>query len=219
MNSPGSLYKYFLDNGHKRLHKWIHYFGIYEKHFQRFCGKQPVVIEIGVFGGGSLSMWKEYFGPGSQIVGIDINPECKQHEAEGIEVFIGSQDDPNVIEKILSKYGSPDIVIDDGSHVNMHMIASLRLLYRRMKINGVYLVEDTHTSYLPGYGGGLRKEGSFIEFCKSLIDELNACYTNGAMPVSDFTKTTNSICFYDSIVVFERQPQGARQAPITGPME
>jgi len=34
--SDGFLHKYFLTNAHKRLHKWVHYFDIYERQFERF---------------------------------------------------------------------------------------------------------------------------------------------------------------------------------------
>jgi hypothetical protein len=58
MNDTGFLHRYFLNNGYLRLHKWMHYFDIYEHHFARFRGKSPTVLEIGVKGGGSLAMWK-----------------------------------------------------------------------------------------------------------------------------------------------------------------
>lgn len=213
--SDGHLHKYFLNNADKRLYKWIHYFDIYERHFSRFRNKAPVMIEIGVFGGGSLAMWRDFFGPDSTIIGIDINPECKAHEADGIEIFIGSQDDPTLIEQIFQKYPNVDIVLDDGSHIMEHMVASFELIYRRLNPKGVYMVEDTHTCYWPEYQGGLKKPESFMEFTKNKMDELNALHTRGAVPVSGFTKSTDCITCYDSIVVFERRPQGARQAPIT----
>ncbi|WP_339628326.1 CmcI family methyltransferase [uncultured Pseudomonas sp.] len=213
--SDGHLHKYFLNNADKRLYKWIHYFDIYERHFSRFRNKAPVMIEIGVFGGGSLAMWRDFFGPDSTIIGIDINPECKAHEADGIEIFIGSQDDPALIEQILQKYPNVDIVLDDGSHIMEHMVASFELIYHRLNPKGVYMVEDTHTCYWPEYQGGLKQPGSFMEFTKNKMDELNAVHTRGAVPVSGFTKSTDCITSYDSIVVFERRPQGARQAPIT----
>lgn len=212
------LHRYFLNNSHKRLHKWIHYFDIYERHFERFRGKSPVMVEIGVMGGGSLAMWKEYLGPGCKIVGIDINPECKAHEARDIEVVIGSQDDAALVDGIFSRYPQVDIVLDDGSHKMRHMIATFEMMYPRLARNGVYLVEDTHTCYWKEYGGGLRREGSFMEFVKEKLDEINAVHTRGELPVSDFTRQTDSIVCYDSIVVFERRPQGKRQAPITASM-
>ncbi|WP_321922669.1 CmcI family methyltransferase [Paraburkholderia guartelaensis] len=213
--TDGFLHKYFLNNPDKRLHKWIHYFDIYERHFTRFRNKAPVMIEIGVFGGGSLAMWKEFFGAGSRIIGVDINPQCKAHEAEGIEIFIGSQDDPALIDQIFRKYPEVDIVLDDGSHVMNHMIASFELMYDRLHKNGIYMVEDTHTCYWPEYQGGVGRPGSFIEFAKNKIDELNAVHSRGKIPISSFTKSTDYIACYDSIVAFERRPQGHRQAPIT----
>ena len=215
----GDLHRYFLNNGHKRLYKWVHYFDIYERHFSRFRDTAPVMLEIGVFGGGSLAMWKDYFGPGTKVIGIDINPDCKQHEDEDIEIFIGSQDDPEVIDAIFEKYPQIDLVLDDGSHIMRHMIASFELLYDRVNPNGVYMVEDTHTSYWEDkYDGGLRRPGTFMEFVKDKLDEINAVHTRGELPVSQFTKSTDCIAVYDSIVAFERRPQGKRQAPITGPM-
>lgn len=214
----GFLHRYFLNNGHKRLHKWVHYFDAYEHHFERFRGKSPTILEIGVFGGGSLAMWKEYFGPGCNIIGLDVNPECKIHESDNVKIYIGSQDDDNVLNDVLNTNGIIDVVIDDGSHRMDHMVKTFDVLYDRISSNGVYFVEDTHTCYWPEYQGGLGVAGSFLEFTKAKLDELNAVHTRGAVPPTRFTSSTRSITIYDSICVFERAPQGRRQAPITGPM-
>jgi hypothetical protein len=154
-------------------------------------------------------------GPGSRIIGIDINPACKAHEDDGIEVFIGSQDDPAIIDEIFSRYPQVDVVLDDGSHKMQHMIASFELMYDRLQSNGVYIVEDTHTCYWEEFGGGLGREGSFMELVKHKLDEINAVHTREALPVSEFTRSTDCIACYDSIVAFERRKQGSRQAPIT----
>lgn len=211
----GFLHRYFLNNGGKRLHKWVHYFDVYERHLERFRDRSPVMIEIGVAGGGSLAMWREYFGHGSQIIGVDVDPSCKKHEAEGIEVFIGSQADPATWGSVLAKYPHVDVVLDDGSHIMEHMIATFGQLYHRVNADGVYMVEDTHTCYWPKYGGGVKAAGSFMEFAKDKLDELNAVHTKGVVPTTDFTRSTDYVAFYDSIVVFERRRQGTRQSPIT----
>lgn len=216
--SNGTLHKYFLNNSKKRLHKWLHYFDIYERHFSRFQGSSPTVLEIGVMGGGSLDMWKEYFGPGSRIVGLDIDPSCVAHQAEDIDVVIGSQDDEDVVRAIKQKYPKIDIVIDDGSHFASATKASFELLYDHLAPNGVYLIEDTHTSYWEEYEGGYKKSTSLMEFVKTKLDDINAVHARGALPVSEFTRTTDSITCYDSVVVFERRRQGVRQAIITDRM-
>jgi len=80
------------------------------------------------------------------------------------------------------------------------------------------MVEDTHTCYWDDYDGGLGREGSFMEFVKAKLDEINAVHTEGALPVSNFTRSTDYIACYDSVVVFEKRIQGRRQAPVTRPM-
>jgi cephalosporin hydroxylase/tetratricopeptide (TPR) repeat protein len=212
----GFLHQYFLNNSGKEIYKWLHYFDVYVRHFERFRNRRPVVVEVGVFKGGSLEMWRAYFGEGARIVGIDIDPACKAHECEGIEVFIGSQDDPKLLDQIVKKYGLIDVVIDDGSHMMHDVIATFEHLYQHVQPHGVYFVEDTHTSYWDDYGGGLGKPGSFMEFAKGKLDEIHAHHARGALLVNAFTRGTDSICVYDSIVVFEKRPQGKRQAIITG---
>jgi len=218
MASDGFLYKYFMNNSGKVLHKWLNYFHVYETHFERFRGKAPVMLEIGVSGGGSLAMWKAYLGEGARIIGVDINPDCKVHEADGIEIFIGNQSDPRLIEEIFAKYPEIDIVLDDGSHLMTDLQASFAMMYPRISKEGVYVVEDLQTCYWEEYGGGLRRDGTFIEVIKGLIDELNAVYSRDALPVTPFTASTNSINIYDAVVAFEKRPQGRRQALVTAAM-
>ena len=218
MAGSGFLHQYFINNGHRSLHKWFHYFDVYESHFERFRGLAPVVMEIGVFGGGSLSMWKSYFGEGAKIIGLDINPDCKKYEGEGIEIFIGSQTDTAVLDSVLAKYPKIDILIDDGSHRMDHVNATFDHMYERISPNGIYFVEDMHTAYWPRWGGGLELPGTFIENSKKKIDDINAVHSKGARAPSKFTSSTKSISFYDSIVVFERSPQGRRYSIMTHPM-
>ncbi|MCU0907090.1 MAG: class I SAM-dependent methyltransferase [Rhodobacteraceae bacterium] len=215
MADSGFLHRYFLSNGDKRLHKFLHYFDIYERHFARFRDRPIRMLEIGVHGGGSLAMWRAYFHPDSTIVGVDINPACARHEAPGVHVRIGSQDDPAFLARVAAEFGPFDIVLDDGSHVNAHVITSFQALYPQVTPTGVYLVEDMHTSYWPKFGGGLRRDGTFIEFAKAKIDEINAPHVRGDFPVTDFTRTADSISFYGSVVVIEKRPQGGRQHLIT----
>lgn len=207
-----NLHEYFLNNNGKLIHKWIHYFDIYERHFRKYVHQKMLIIEIGVFEGGSIQMWKDYFGPWAKVVGIDINPNCKKFENPENNIFveIGSQSDPDFLKSVIEKYGRPDILVDDGSHKMSDIITTFENLYSQVKDDGIYLVEDLHTSYWPQYEGGLKLENTFIEYAKNKIDELNAVWTNGQIPMTDFTKNTQSICYYDSIIVFEKRVQGMR---------
>lgn len=76
-------------------------------------------------------------------------------------------------------------------------------------------MEDTHTSYWPDYGGGHKKDGTFIEVAKTLIDQLNAYHSrDGSLAANSFTKSANSMHFYDSMVVVERAPTKTREKPV-----
>jgi hypothetical protein len=110
----------------------------------------------------------------------------------------------------------PDIVLDDGSHMMSHINATFEALYPAMSRNSVYMVEDLHTAYWQEYEGGLRRKNSFIETCKDLIDELNADHSRDALPATDFTRSTLSMHFYDSVVVFEKGRHIAKGAPQMG---
>ena len=97
------LFDYFINNTGKKITKWTHYFPVYEKHFKALTEKPINILEIGVLNGGSLQMWKKYFHPDSTLVGIDIDPRCKQHEDgdSDINIRIGDQSNPIFLQKLI----------------------------------------------------------------------------------------------------------------------
>jgi hypothetical protein len=104
-----NLWEYFQNNTGKKITKWTHYFPIYEKHFRPLTEKPIKLLEIGVLNGGSLEMWRKYFHPDSTIVGIDINPDCKQHEQDDIHIRIGSQVDKDFLQSLIDEFGVFDL--------------------------------------------------------------------------------------------------------------
>ena len=206
MKKKSDLEIYFENNQKKLIHKWNHYFDIYERHFNRFRDCDVVILEIGVYNGGSLQMWKNYFGKRAKIYGIDIDSRCKEFEEENIEIFIGSQSDRNFLKEVVKKIGSVDILIDDGGHTMKQQIVSFEELFGIVKKDGVYLCEDLHTSYWLNYGGGHKRKGTFIEYSKNFIDSLNAYHSKQkSLKISEFTKSVDSIHYYDSIIVIEKK--------------
>jgi hypothetical protein len=211
-----NLWADFLSNDQRTIHKWKHYFPAYEQHFGRFVYRPIVFWEIGCGKGGSLQMWKRYFGPHAQIIGLDIRPQCGEFEEDQIAVRIGDQSKTTFLDQVLDEFGVPDAILDDGSHRMDHVTATFRHLYPKLDRNGVYMVEDMHTAYWEKFGGGLRREGTFMELCKHLIDELNGVHAGIA---TEFTNSTLSMHFYDSIVAFERGRHGVRKAlKVRGPV-
>jgi spermidine synthase len=200
------LKEYFYNNRKNIIHKWLHYFEIYHKHFNRFANTECVILEIGVGQGGSLQMWKNYFGGRAKIYGVDIDPNCKDFEEENIEIFIGSQADRNFLQNLKQILPKIDILIDDGGHTMDQQITCFEELFDHIKEDGIYLCEDTLTSYWEEFGGGLKKQGSFIEFTKNLIDHLHGWHIrNNSLEPQKHACNIGSLHYYDSIFIIEKE--------------
>ncbi len=199
------------------LTKWAHYFEVYEREFARFRQRPISFLEIGVFKGGSIPMWKGFFAEGSTLTFLDIDETCMAHAEPGTTVEIGNQADPAFLKRIADTYGPFDVVLDDGSHISPHQIASFEGLWPHMNDRGLYVVEDCHSSYWPGFGGGYRNEASFIEFAKRKVDAMHSWYTDqdALFPFDPIAKELNSVRFYDSIVVFEKRQKQHPPTTIT----
>ena len=223
------LERFFTENQGRHIHKWKHYFEIYERHFSRFRGAEVHVVEFGVAQGGSLQMWKQYFGPRSRIYGVDINPHCKQLEEDQIEVFIGDQGNRAFLGSLRQTIPRIDILIDDGGHEMEQQIRTFEELFPFIDKHGVYLCEDMHTSYWPEWGGGYKRRGTFVEYSKNFIDSINAWHSaqRRRLNVTDFTRSVQSLHYYDSVLVIEKRPteppiqlrSGRRTIPIVYPQK
>lgn len=219
MAGQNPLEKYFRRNKRRRIHKWVHYFEIYHRHLARFRNRPVTVVEFGVSHGGSLQMWRHYFGRRARIYGVDINPRCKRFEARRTKVFIGDQEDRSFLRSLAEQIGPVDVLIEDGGHTMGQQIATFEELYPLVREDGgVFLIEDLHTNYWAKYGGGHRKPGTFIEYTKDQLDQLNAWHSRDTpgFAVDDFTRTTDSVHFYDSVVVFEKRKRERPRAEKTG---
>lgn len=211
---------YFWNKEKKlKINKWHHYFKIYERHFNRFINKNPTILEIGVFKGGSIEMWNSYFNGKCQIYGIDINEKCLNIpnvlKNNNIKIEIGDQNDRNFWKKYLKDKPKFDIVIEDGGHEMSQQIVTYEELIDHVSDDGIYLCEDLHTSYWQNWGGELRKKGTFIEYSKNFIDMLNYYHIQNkkkSLKMLDekedkiynkFRRRINSIHYYDSIIVLE----------------
>jgi cephalosporin hydroxylase len=207
MNNP--LQEYFENNQGRLIHKWMHYFDIYHRHFQHLRGQAFTMVEFGVYHGGSLQMWKNYFGDQVKIIGVDINPACASLNEEQIHIEIGDQEDRKFLQTLRDRYGPLDLIIDDGGHTMGQQIATFEELYPAVSEDGIYLVEDLLTSYRLNFNAGYRRPNTFIEYSKKLIDQLNAYHSQepDKFAVDDFTRTTYAMHYYDSILVIEKSPK------------
>lgn len=193
LDKLGILYKTDKIDGH-------FYTPHYTRHFRKFKFKKIHLLEIGVGGysnpregGNSLRMWKAYF-PFAKIFSIDIFDKSVLQENR-IKIFKGSQVDEIFLNQITNKIKGLDIIIDDGSHINEHVIKTFKILFPKLKDGGIYVIEDTQTSYWKDYGGdsdNLNNPNTTMNFFKGLTDSLNN---------KEFMKMNYEQNYYDRKVV------------------
>jgi hypothetical protein len=184
-----------------------HFAEAYQRHLARFQGQPVTVLEIGIDRGGSLQLWKSYFGEQARIYGIDIDPACSEFAEDRIEILIGDQGDRAFLEHVAATLPTIDVLIDDGGHTMDQQRITFEVLYPKLSARGIYACEDAASSYWAKYGGSYRRPGTFIEDMKDRIDELNGWYGEapGHEP-TEFTRTTASLHFYSGLIIVEKAP-------------
>ncbi|HEU5051776.1 MAG TPA: class I SAM-dependent methyltransferase [Hanamia sp.] len=216
-----SLREIFEGLNGKLIHKWDHYIEIYDQYFSRYRGKEIHVLEIGVSQGGSIELWKKYFGEKLHLYGVDINPKCKELEEEKVKIFTGEQEDRDFLNKLKAEIPKVDILIDDGGHTMIQQITTFEEMFSHVKEDGIYLCEDTHTSYIDAFHGGYKKKDTFIEYSKNFIDYINAWHSENKrkLDVSDFTTSVYGLHFYTGIVLIQKRkmtmPKDIRKGELT----
>ena len=190
--------------------KFRHYFEIYERHFEKLVGSEVHVVEIGVYSGGSLDMWKDYFGPACHVYGVDIRPECHAYERDGVRIFIGDQGDPSFWGDFAAQVPTVDVVIDDGSHSPEDQIVTLEALLPHIRPGGVYLCEDV-----------LHEGNAFHDYVNGLsrnLYRLDPRVPGRAREPSKFQRTVRSIHLYPYVTVIEKRaaPLESLRAPKQG---
>ncbi|MDC3180142.1 hypothetical protein OA862_02060 [Candidatus Pelagibacter sp.] len=194
------IYKLF-QNSKKYSVKWSAYFQVYEKIFSNYRNKKIKFVEIGVANGGSLFMWRNYFGKKAEIIGIDLNPNAKKLEKYGFKIYIGSQSDKKFWNKFYKKEGKIDIILDDGGHKNLQQISTVHHSLPFVKNGGKIVVEDTGTSFLKKEFNNPSKY-SFINYSKNIIDIIHRRSPLLNRDLNYYSKKIFLIEFFESIVVF-----------------
>jgi hypothetical protein len=194
-----SLYNIFKKQKYSSI-KHRNYFPVYENLFNKFINKRITFVEVGILNGGSLFMWRNYFGNKARIIGIDFNPSAKKWENYGFEIFIGDQNSSIFWKKTLKKIKKIDVLLDDGAHTNRAQIMTTVSCLPYISEGGLLLVEDVHTSYQKEFGNPSKY--SFINYSKFLIDDINSRFENFLPKKYSFNKFVHSIQFFESMVCF-----------------
>ena len=195
--------------------KWgAHWYAAhYARHFQPLRRKKITLLEIGIggydqpeAGGGSLRMWRRYF-PKGLIVGLDYYDKTP-HAEKRIRIYQGDQSDEKLLRRIVAEIGRPDIVVDDGSHLNRHVLKTFEVLFPLLADDGIYAIEDVQSSYWPGAGGSsddLLAAPTSMCLCKRLADGLNhAEFIKPSYVPSYYDQHVTAVHFYHNLVFIQK---------------
>lgn len=180
--------------------KHTSYFQAYEALLAQYVGQAITFVEVGVFNGGSLHMWRSYFGPQARIIGVDLNPAARKWEEEGFEIFIGDQSSERFWRDFYDAVGPIDILLDDGGHMNHQQLVTADHAFSHLNDGGMLIVEDAHTSYMPGFNS--RPDRSFVEFGKHVVDAVNSRYPGIDTGATLYGDRVWGVSFHESIVAF-----------------
>lgn len=194
------IYKSYLASPYLSI-KHSSYFQVYEELLSKYRGKPITFIEVGVLNGGSLFMWRHFFGAQARIIGIDLNPEAKKWEKEGFEIFIGSQNDPQFWKEFFAAVGKVDVLLDDGGHTNEQQIVTTHYAVPNINDGGMLIVEDVHTSYMRAFGNP--SQYSFTGYVAKIIDGIHSRFPAIPRSANPLINSIFAVSSYESIVAFK----------------
>lgn len=205
-----------------RTDKWNQHWYVqhYEQLFRKMRRRYITLLEIGIGGeanprkgGNSLRMWRAYF-PKGRIFGVDIYDKTP-HDRGRIRTFRGSQADAEFLDSVVRQIGKIDVIIDDGSHINDHVIFTFQRLFPHLSNGGIYVVEDTQTSYWSEYGGNEADRNdptTAVGYFKSLVDGLNWEEVRDGDEPDYFDLNIQSIAFHHNLVILQKGVNRERHA-------
>lgn len=191
----------------------------YEQHFRPFAHRRVRMLEIGIggyddaeSGGASLRMWQQYFRRGT-VYGLDVYE--KRLDVPRVRTVRGDQNDPDFMRALGAEIGPLDIVVDDGSHLQEHVLTSFHALFPHLVDGGIYVIEDLEPSYWPGWGGNPPEaagSATGIGFLKTLIDGLNHREYDSGEP-GYYDLNVRSLHFYHNLAFVVKGPNRETGAP------
>lgn len=170
-----TLRQLYENHDGKVVDKWASYLDVYDELLAPWRERPVRVLEIGVFNGGSLELWRQFFPQAQLIVGCDINPACAdlRFDDDRIRVVVGDATRPDTRREVLALSPEFDLIIDDGSHTSGDIVRAFAAYWGAVADGGLYVAEDLHCSYWREFGGGLYDPNSSMSFFRALTDLVN----------------------------------------------
>jgi SAM-dependent methyltransferase len=133
------------------------YLPIYEQLLGPMRKEAFTLLELGVWSGHSLRMWRDAF-PRATVVGVDLAPPDLTLGPR-VHVIQGDQADAELMQRVRDEVAPAgfDVIVDDASHIGITTARSVQVLYgRHLRAGGIYVIEDWGTGYLPDWQDGGR---------------------------------------------------------------
>jgi hypothetical protein len=181
--------------------KYDSYFSAYETLLQKYVDREVTTVEVSIFNGGSLFMWRKFFSPKARIIGIDLNPDAREWEKHGFEIYISDQSSDTFWTELFQKIGKVDVVIDDGGHTNRQQIVTSHCAIQNVNDGGLLIVEDVHTNYFREFGNPSRY--SFLNFAHRIVDGVNSRAYSLRRTYTQYSSRVYSVSFFESMVAFQ----------------
>lgn len=198
---------------------WHNYTEIYAQYLAPYKDKPIKFLEIGIFQGNGVKLWEAYLKK-AELHFVDISFDRITYFSERSHYHLANQESPEDLQQLVKDTGGNfDIIIDDGGHTMTQQLVSFRELFPHLKSEGLYIIEDLHTSYWKSYDGNgspskpKAGSGTFVQFLKDLIDDVNfvGARTQSAnhrsirgdieAEMSEYRKDIYSMHFYDSMCI------------------
>jgi len=192
------------------------YMEAYSHYFSAIKDEPIKFLEIGIWEGSSVKLWEQYF-KNAELHFIDATLEAVKYHSTRSHYHIAQQEVLPDLIKFLEDAGSGfDVIIDDGGHTMKQQICSFIHLFPHLKSQGIYVIEDLHTSYWC-HSNTDNRSLTTIAFLKNLIDKVNfvgmstCCASHQNLSelvikkMDTYQKDIKSICFYDSLVFITKR--------------
>jgi hypothetical protein len=184
------------------------YLSSYDRLFRPWRDKTINMIEIGIKEGNSVRLWHRFF-KSAAIVGVDIDPQCKQWAGGRVVVEIGSQADPAFLARITGTY-PPTIVLDDGSHQAEHIVFTFEHVFPKLEAGGVYVIEDLAFHFGPNAKKwNLSGAPPATEYFLNLARTIMARKQNpqGRQASAEIFESVESVEFIRSAAIIRKKPR------------
>lgn len=122
------------------------YIPIYEKLFSEYRNKDITLVEAGIFDGGSLYLWCQYFN-NANIIGVDSR-KWTNYDKNKFDQML--RDNPRISyintdatsTSLSDNFDYIDIFIDDASHELKDQQKTFDIVWNKLSNNGLYIIED-----------------------------------------------------------------------------